>query len=101
MKPSYSPDEVARLGDAVYERDVAPYVTDEHAGCFVAIDVETGAFEIAPNELSAIDRLRERRPEAQIWLRRADAIYTHRRRRSLALIGDRETLSPIPGDGDA
>jgi hypothetical protein len=101
MKPPYSPDEVARLGDSVYEHEVASRVTDEHAGCFVAIDVESGAFEIAPNELSAIDRLRERRPEAQIWLRRADAVYTHRNRRRLALIGERGTLPPITGDGAA
>lgn len=101
MKPSYSPDEVARLGDAVYERDVAPRVTDEHAGCFVAIDVETGAFEIAPDELSAIDRLREQKPEAQIWLQRVDAKYLHRITRPRARMRMRPTPPRTSGDGDA
>lgn len=97
--PRYSPDEVARLGDSLYELEIALHVSDEHAGCFVAIDVESGAFEIAPDELSAIDRLREQKPEAQIWLQRVGATYLHRFRRPLALMGKRATPARMPGDG--
>lgn len=74
----YSPDEVARLGDSIYDREVAPHATSEDAASFVAIDVDSSAYEIAPDELSAIDRLRSRKPDAQVWLRRVDAPYTHR-----------------------
>jgi hypothetical protein len=78
VKPSYSPDEIARLGDLVYDREVAPHAAPEDAASFVAIDVDSGAYEIAPDELSAIDRLRARKPDAQVWLRRVGAPYTHR-----------------------
>jgi hypothetical protein len=82
----YSPDEIARLGDSIYDREVAPHVVPEDAASFVAIDVDSGAYEIAPDELSAIDRLRARKLDAQVWLRRVGAPYTHRfggsRRRS-------------------
>lgn len=78
-KLRYSPDEVARLGDALYERVVAPHVTADDTERFVAIDVESGAFEIAPGELSAIDRLRAKKPDAQIWLQRVGVPYLHRR----------------------
>jgi hypothetical protein len=68
VKPSYTPDEIARRGDAVYDREVAPRTTERDAGRFVAIDVDSGAFEIASDELAAAHGLRERYPAAQIWL---------------------------------
>src|SRR5581483_11934154 len=39
-------------------------------GKFVAIDIETGAYEVDADELAASDRLLTRVPNAQIWLRR-------------------------------
>lgn len=36
-------------------------------GKIVAIDIETGAFEVADNSLLASDLLRERYPDAQAW----------------------------------
>lgn len=41
-KPRYSQEEFARLGDEVYERNIAPRVEAADAGKFVAIDIETG-----------------------------------------------------------
>jgi hypothetical protein len=77
MASRYTADELVRLGDVLYERDVVLRVSDEDVGCFVAIDVESGIFEIAHDELAAIDRLLERKPGAQIWLRRVGT-FTHR-----------------------
>lgn len=77
-KPRCFPAEVARLGDSIYDREIAPRATSEDAGSFVAIDVDSGAYEIAPGELSAIDRLRMRKPDAQLFLRRVGVPYTHR-----------------------
>ena len=56
--------EVIRLGKEIYRRDILPQVKDEHFGEFVVIDVATGDWEISERELDAVDRLRERRPNA-------------------------------------
>lgn len=74
----YSKEEFARRGDAIYERDVRPRLKDEDMGKFVAIDIETGNYEIDPDELTACDRLRARIPNAQTWLVRAGSPYVHR-----------------------
>jgi hypothetical protein len=74
-------DEIARRGDLLYEREVAPHVSTEDTGCFVAIDVESGVYEIDRHELTAIHRLLAQKPDAQIWLRRVGKTYTHRIRR--------------------
>ena len=37
-------------------------------GKFLAIDIETGEYEIAADELRAGNKLRARLPEAQIWM---------------------------------
>ena len=78
LQPRYSKEEFARRGDAIYERDIRPLVEPEHNGKFVVIDIETGAYEIDPNELAASDRLLARIPQAQIWLRRIGSRYARR-----------------------
>ena len=37
-------EEIARLGDRIYERDIRREVEDSHDGDFVAIDVESGSW---------------------------------------------------------
>jgi hypothetical protein len=66
--PRYSKEEFARRGGEIYERDVKPAIGDGHGGEFVAIDIESGAWEIDPDELSAGDRLTARVPDAQTWM---------------------------------
>ena len=68
VKRRYSKEEFARRGDAAYESVVRPHLKPEDHGRFVALDIETTEFEIDDDELTAIDRLRGRRPEAQIWI---------------------------------
>ena len=68
--PRYDKEEFARLGDAIYERDLLPKLGVEDEGRYAAIDIETGAFEVDADELAASDRLLARVPTAQTWLRR-------------------------------
>lgn len=68
IKRRYSKEEFARRGDAIYEKDILPKVTTKDVGKFLAIDIETGEYEIAADEMKAGDRLRARLPEAQIWM---------------------------------
>jgi hypothetical protein len=77
-KPRYSKEEFARRGDAIYERDIRPLVEPHNNGKFVVIDIETGAYEMDADELTASDRLLARVPNAQIWLRRVGSRYARR-----------------------
>ncbi len=74
-RPRYSKEEFARRGDGIYERDIQPKLEKNQEGQFVAIDIETGSYEVDPSELAASDRLRKRLPDAQVWLRRAGSRY--------------------------
>jgi hypothetical protein len=74
----YGKDEFARLGDAIYDRDIRGSVEPGNEGKYVAIDIETGAYEIDADELAASDRLLARVPTAQTWLRRIGSRYARR-----------------------
>src|SRR5256885_5333640 len=76
--PRYSKEEFARRGDQIYARQVQPTLPSGTKGKFVAIDIESGAFEIDADEQKASDRLAARVPGAQIWLRRVDMPYVRR-----------------------
>jgi hypothetical protein len=74
----FSKEEIARRGDEIYERDVQPRLKPEDNGQFVAIDIETGDYEVSAEALIASDRLRERVPQAQTWLVRIGSRAVHR-----------------------
>ena len=77
-QPRYSMEEFARLGDEIYERNIRPQVEASHKGEIVAIDIETGDWEIDGDEMAASRRLRARRPDAQIWVVRVGYPYVRR-----------------------
>jgi hypothetical protein len=81
----YSKEELAQRGQALYESSIRQQVEAENEGKIVAIDIETGAFEVADNVLPATNRLFERYPDAQPWVIRIGhrAVY-HFGARSLA-----------------
>jgi len=66
-QPRYSKEEFARRGDEIYETQVRSQVEEGNHGKIVAIDIETGAFEVADDSLSAAKQLLKRLPEAQIF----------------------------------
>lgn len=74
----YSKDEISRRGDALVESKVRPHLTAADADKFVAIDIETGEYELDANEMRAADRLRRRVPDPQIWLVHVTSGYLHR-----------------------
>ena len=63
--------EIARLGRAAVERFVAPGLCLEDKGKFIAVDVDTGDFEIDPDDYTAVMRMRKRRPGGELFLARA------------------------------
>ena len=68
--PSTLPnEEIARLGDEIYERRIRPKVEAENLGRIVAIDVDSESWAIADSELAAAGHLRQQRPDASnVWL---------------------------------
>jgi hypothetical protein len=56
---------------ALYERVVKPKLKPEDVGKFVAVDANTGEFEVDEDPASAIQRLELRVPGAEQWLERA------------------------------
>jgi hypothetical protein len=64
----HSKEVFAKRGDAIYENDILPKLTANDVGKFLAIDIESGAYEIAADEMKAGDKLQRRLPEAQIWM---------------------------------
>ena len=81
-QPRFNKEEHARLGNTIYEQQVRAQVEMRNAGKIVAIDVETGAFEVAEDTLSASNCLLTRCPNAQIWCVRIGHRGVHRFGRS-------------------
>lgn len=63
----YSKEEMARRGQELYESGIQQQVEAENEGKIIAIDVETGDFELGDNIVSATDLLFGRNPDAQPW----------------------------------
>ena len=64
-------EEIARLGDEIYERNIRRKVEAEHDGEFLAIDVDSGNWAMGESELAASDSLRAKCPDAiDVWLLR-------------------------------
>lgn len=67
-QPRYSKEEFAKRGDHIYQSQVRPLVEEGNYGRIVAINIETGAFELADTAMEAVDQLYEREPDAQPWV---------------------------------
>ena len=69
--PTRPLEDIAHMGDDIYERDIRSHVETSHHGEIVAIDVDSGSWAIAESELAAAERLRSQCPgAANVWLLR-------------------------------
>lgn len=78
--------EMTRLGKQVYYSSVLPKLRPEDNEKYVAVDADSGEFEVDPDELAASDRLRARVPAARIWMMQVgyDTAYRIRRTAGIA-----------------
>ena len=76
-QPRYTKEEHARRGTDIYEQQVRPQVEAGNHGKIVAIDVDSGAFELADDTITATNRLLARAPDAQIWIVRIGYAGVH------------------------
>lgn len=63
----YPKEELAQRGQQLYESGIRQQVEAGNEGKIVAIDIETGDFEVDETVIGATERLFERRPDAQPW----------------------------------
>ncbi len=80
-EPRFTPEELARIGSRVVERRMRPMLRPEDDGKFVALDVQTGDYEIDDDDYAAVSRLRPRNPAADAWLSRVGHPAAYRMRR--------------------
>ncbi|MBI1904265.1 MAG: hypothetical protein HYS13_24485 [Planctomycetia bacterium] len=64
---NYSPQEVEKRGEEIYERQIRRHVEAGNKGKFVVIDIETGQYEIDDDDLQATRRALTKRPEAVLY----------------------------------
>jgi len=63
----YSKEELARRGQELYETGIRQQVEAGNEGRIVAIDIETGDFEVGETLIAATDPLFERHADPQPW----------------------------------
>jgi hypothetical protein len=65
--PRYTAEEIAARGEAIYEQQIRPKVEPEHAGRYLAINIETGDYEIDADEADLCRRAYARFPGAPLY----------------------------------
>ncbi len=63
----YSIEEIIRRGRDLYEREIREKVENQHPGKFLVVDVITGEYEVAEDDLAASDRAIARNPDAILY----------------------------------
>lgn len=67
MTPQMDVTEIARRGNAIYDSQIRKTVESGNKGRIVAIDVDTGEWELGDDLLTLSDRLHAHRPSAQLF----------------------------------
>ena len=76
--PRRTREEMARLGDETYERDIWSKVEETHHGKIAANDVDSADYAIGDGIIDASARLRAERPDAQVRFVRVGHRPVHR-----------------------
>jgi len=63
----YSLEDIGRIGEEIYRRDIRPKVMPQEKGKFLIIDIESGDYEVDEEDLEAEHRLRARQPDHQFF----------------------------------
>jgi hypothetical protein len=63
----YSSEEFDRRGTQLYEQSVRPLVEQGNHGRIVAIDIESGDYQLADEVLEACEPLIAKNPDAQLY----------------------------------
>jgi hypothetical protein len=65
--PGFTTEEVGRRGSALYDQQIRGKVEADHAGRFLVVEITTGAYEIAEDDLTASERALAKNPNAVLY----------------------------------
>jgi len=67
-QPRPPTDEIVRRGLETIERLVQPHLRPEDTHKYLAVDIDTGDYELDDDDHAAVKRLRARRPAGEFYL---------------------------------
>jgi hypothetical protein len=76
--PRYSTDEIVERGQELYDRSIRENVEAKARGKFLALDIETGEYEIDADERAALKRALAKHPDAALYLLRIGSPTAYR-----------------------
>lgn len=65
-----NPSEIVTRGEERYDREIRGLVEEDHRGEMLAIDVDSGAYALGDDSLTALERLKAKAPDARAYLLR-------------------------------
>jgi hypothetical protein len=63
LRTQYTQEEIARIAEEKYRREIQDKVMPQHKGKFLTLAIESGDYEIDADDLSGEKRLRARHPD--------------------------------------
>jgi hypothetical protein len=63
----YSQEEIARIAEEIYRREIRDKVVPQHKGKFLTLDIESGDYEIDEDDLTGEKKLRARHPDGTFF----------------------------------
>ena len=76
--PRYASAEIVQRGQRWYEQQIRGQVEPQHAGEFLVVDVETGDYEIDPEDVQAFRRAKAKHPDGAFYIVRIGAPTAYR-----------------------
>ncbi len=63
----YSREEVATIGEAIYDQDIRSSVERDNRGKHLVLDIETAEYEVDEDDLAATKRMLAKHPNAVLY----------------------------------
>lgn len=64
-QPRYTKEEFAKHGNELYDSQIRAHIEDGNKGKFIAIDIESGAYKLTNDTMTAVKQLYEEYPHTQ------------------------------------